>query len=147
MKRNIRRGVWETNSSSVHSIVIDKGGREPSNLPVKDRKIQIDFGRFGKDERVFSSQYDKLSYLITCCYYLCGFDYEDIYDNYEFQRIQEVVCRYAGVKGIRIIGKNEPSIDHQSQPYEGIEIINTYHDDEIIDFVFNKYISLGTDCD
>lgn len=147
MKRNIRRSVWETNSSSVHSIVIDKGGRESSNLPVKDGKIQVDFGTFGKDEMTFSSQYDKLSYLVTCCYYLSGLDYEDIYDNYEFQRIQEVICRYAGVKGIEIIGKNEPAIDHQSQPYETIEIINTYHDEEIIDFVFNKYISLGTDAD
>lgn len=147
MKRKIRKGVFETNSSSVHSLVISNDGREPSKFKLnKDGEIEIDFGQFGKDERIYSSQYDKLSYLITCLYYLSGYDISDIYDKWEFEQIQDAVCKYTGATGIKILGKQEPEIDHQSQPYGDIEIINVYDEDAVINFVFNKYVSLKTDC-
>ena len=147
MRRNIRRGVWETNSSSVHTISIDKSGLEPSELPIKNGKIQIDFGSFDKEEKYYSSQYDKLSYLITCCYYICGYGLEDIYECWTFRDIERIVCKYAGADGIEILNKAEPYIDHQSRPESDIEIINMYHDEEIINFVFNRYISLKTESD
>lgn len=148
MKRQIRRNVFETNSSSVHSISISNDGREPSELKLnKDGYIEVDFGYFGKDERLYTSQYDKLSYLITCLYYLSGWDVEGIYEKYEFGYVEEAICEYSGAKGIRIVGKNEPYIDHRSVPYLDIEIINSYDKDEVINFVFNKYVSLKTDCD
>ena len=78
MNRKIRNHVFETNSSSVHSLVISNDGREPS---------------------------------------------------------------------IKILGKVEPYIDHQSIPSYDIEIINTYDKDAVINFVFNKNVSLKTDCD
>lgn len=47
MKRQIRRNVFETNSSSVHSLVISNEGREPSEFKLnKDGEIEIDFGQF-----------------------------------------------------------------------------------------------------
>ncbi len=148
MNRKIRKGVFETNSSSVHSLVISNEGREPSEFKLnKDGEIEIDFGQFGKDKRIYTSQYDKLSYLITCLYYLSGWEISDIYDRREFREIQEAICKYTGATGIKIIGEQEPEIDHQSQPYDGIEIINVYDDDKVINFVFNKYVLLKTDCD
>lgn len=147
--RKIRKEVFETNSSSVHSLVISNDGLEKSNLKLnKEGKIEITFGSFGKDFNIYSSQYDKLSYLITLLYYISnGFNYESIYDNYEFKLVEEAICEYTGAKGIKILTKYKPEIDHQSQPYYGIEIVNVYNKDEIINFVFNKYISLKTDCD
>ena len=146
MNRKIRKGVFETNSSSVHSLVISNEGREPSEFKLnKDGEIEIDFGQFGKDKRIYTSQYDKLSYLITCLYYLSGWEISDIYDRREFREIQEAICKYTGATEIKIIGEQEPEIDHQSQPYDGIEIINVY--DKVINFVFNKYVLLKTDCD
>lgn len=148
MNRKIRNHVFETNSSSVHSLVISNDGREPSNFKLnREGKIEVDFGDFGKELRVYTSQYDKLSYLITCLYYLSGFEIEDIYDKYEFKIIENAICSYTGANRLKILGKNTPSIDHQSQPYSSIDIINAYNEDEIINFVFNKYISLKTDCD
>lgn len=148
MNRKIRKNVFETNSSSVHSLVISNEGREQSEFKLnKEGKIEVDFGDFGKDERLYTSQYDKLSYLITCLYYLSGWNVEDIYEKWEFEIIEEAICEHSGAKGIHIVGKNEPHIDHQSMPYSNIEIINAYDEDEVINFVFNKYISLKTDCD
>lgn len=44
MNRKIRKGVFETNSSSVHSLVISNDGREPSEFKLnKDGEIEIDF--------------------------------------------------------------------------------------------------------
>ena len=147
--KKIRKEVFETNSSSVHSLVISSDGLEKSNFKLnKKGKIEIDFGHFGKEFKIYNSQYDKLSYLITCLYYTSnGFNYDSIYDNYEFRKIEDAICKYTGAVGIEISNKTNPEIDHQSQPYQNIEIINTYDENEIINFVFNRYISLKTDCD
>lgn len=148
MKRQIRRGVFETNSSSIHSLVISKEGRMKSRLKLNEEgKIVVNFGHFGKDYNIYKNQKDKLSYLITCLYYLCGYDVESIYDSFEFECIQRAVCKYTGATGIIIGTKIKPDIDHESIPYTNIEIINAYDEDEVIDFVFNKYVALKTDCD
>lgn len=148
MKRKIRQGVFETNSSSIHTMVIAKEGREASKFPLNQHgEIEVDFGQFGKEKHIYTSQYDKLSYLITCLYYLSGWKLENIYDNWEFQDMQDVICEYAGATGIRILGKQKPEIEYQSIPEKKIKIIDTLEDDTLIDFVFNKYVSLKTDRD
>ena len=150
MKQKIRRNTFETNSSSVHSIVIDTSGREPSQLPIdNDGYILTDYETFDKNTAFFTSQEAKLSYLITNCYYLARYgDLDEVYESYAFQRIQEAICKYTGCKGIKILAEDEPYIDHQSIPeYGEIELVNIYDDDAIINFVFNKYITLKTDCD
>lgn len=146
--RQVRNKIFETNSSSVHSLQIDGSGIEPSKLKIdKDGYINVEFGSFGKEYRIYSSQYEKLQYLITCLYYLHN-SVEEIYDSYEFERICNAVCAYTGALGIKIVDdESRAYIDHQSIPYESIEIINTYDYDEIKNFIFNKYISLKTDCD
>ena len=150
MNRKIRKDVFETNSSSVHTLVISNDGREPSKFKLnKEGEIEIDFGTFGKNYDIFNSQYEKLSYLITCLYYTSrGFDVKSIYDNYEFTKIKDAIMDYVpDCTGIKILGQNQPCIDHQSIPYDSIEIINVYDEDSIINFVFNKHVSLKTDCD
>jgi hypothetical protein len=143
--KQIRHGVFETNSSSVHAIQFSNDGREPSEFRLnKDEEIEIDFGKFGREYNVYTSQYDKLSYLITCLYYLSGDDVDSIYDNWEFEMIDDAICKYTGASGIKIIGDIEPEIDHQSIPDYNIEIINTADENAIIDFVFNKNIALKT---
>lgn len=160
MKRVLRENIFESNSSSVHTLSISKDGREPSRLKVdKDEYIICELKYyFGKNYEIYSEQSEKLAYLVTCCYYLNHYSLEDIHLNYEFKLIERAICKYAGAKGIKVAlleGVNEEEaywnedfgIDHQSQPYDGIEIIDIYNENSIIDFVFNKYISLQTSCD
>ena len=151
MKRVIRKEIYESASSSVHSLVISSDGMEPSKLPVdKDGYITVRYGEFGKDGTVYSSQEDKLSYLVTQCYYLGGWEYDVNRDNnYHFKNIEDAIIDYTDAKGIRIIG-GEPDIDHQTidlMDYELNLIQNEYDEKEIQSFVFNKYISLLCDCD
>lgn len=148
MKKQIRNEVFESNSSSVHTLTISKSGREPSKfIPDKEGYIHVDYGQFGKEHEIYSSQYDKLSYLITLCYYCAG-RYGNAADSYQFERIEEAVKNYTGCNGIIIDDIEEPYIDHQSAPWEeGIDIIDVYDEDSVIDFIFNSYISLKTYCD
>ena len=144
MKRVIRNNVFETNSSAVHSLCISKDGLEPSNLPVdEDGYILIDFGSFGEYDMGITT-YDqamKLSYLATECYYLNHWGI-DIEESYCWKYICEAVCKYTGAKGIKVLGKVEPEINHQAQPEYDLKFCNEYDEDSVINFVFNKYIGI-----
>lgn len=145
--KKIRNKVFETNSSSVHSISIDKSGLEKNSFKLdKNGYIHIDYGSFDKCYELFETQYKKLSYLITCCYYIAS-NSDSVIDTYEFRLIQDAIKKYTNCNGIIIDNKNEPYIDHQSIPYDGIKLINVYDEDAIINFVFNKYIRLQTTSD
>ena len=148
MKKHSRSSVFESNSSSVHTLVISKEGREPSKfIPDKNGYIHVDYGQFGKNYGFYTEQYDKLSYLVTLCYY-CANVYGDVVDTQQFISIEEAVKEYTGCNGIIIDGIEEPAIDHQSIPWDGdIDFINVYDEDSVIDFVFNKYAALHTTCD
>lgn len=146
--QQVRINIFETNSSSVHSLVIDKSGREPSKFKLNQHgKIEVSFGSFGSEYEIYNTQYSKLSYLMTCLYYIAGYDINAIYDNYQFHYIESTICDYTGATGITILEDIDPYLDHQSIPAYDISIINSWDKDEIIDFIFNKYVSLKTSCD
>lgn len=63
----IRKNVFETNSSSTHSLVISNKERSYNyNLPVDDRGVlTIPFGEFGWGPELLIEPIEKLSYLVT----------------------------------------------------------------------------------
>lgn len=69
----IRKNVFETNSSSTHSLVISNKERAYNyNLPVEGGVLTIPFGEFGWGPELLVEPIEKLSYLIT--------DRIDLYD-------------------------------------------------------------------
>ncbi len=85
MKRQIRRNVFETNSSSVHSITFSNSGLESSKLETNaDGEIIVKLGCFDGKNRVYKDQNSKLSYVITYLCYEQGFDIESIYESFGF---------------------------------------------------------------
>jgi hypothetical protein len=69
----IRKNVFETNSSSTHSLVISNKERAYNyNLPVEAGVLTIPFGEFGWGPDILATPIEKLSYLVT--------DRIDIYD-------------------------------------------------------------------
>ena len=144
--KQVRKNVFETNSSSVHTLQISKDGLEPSELKLnKDGNIEIEFGEFEKDYRIYNTQYEKLQYLISFIAYNYGYYYDlgDLYENYDFTTVRDAVCEYTGANDIIVVGETQPHIDHQSAD----ECVIRLYDDEIINFIFNKYVVLKTDCD
>ena len=145
--KQIRRNIFESNSSSVHTLSISKEGLEPSNLPLnKDGYIEVEFGEFGKDVMIYSTQYEKLQYLLSFIAYSRGLyesssDLDDLYETYDFNDVCDTICDYAGAKGIVIIGDKDAYIDHQSMDDC---VIDYWYEDQVLNFIFNKYVSLKT---
>ena len=143
--RQIRKNVFETNSSSVHTLQISKDVLEPSELKLnKDGNIEVEFGEFGKDYMIYSTQYEKLQYLVSFIAYNYNYyDLDELYENYDFSEVRDAICEYTGANDIVVVGEAQPYIDHQSAD----DCVIRLYKDEIINFIFNKFITLKTDCD
>lgn len=161
---SIRKGVFETNSSSVHSLAIAKSGLEPPHLKVgrrigskgKGKYIIVELGEFEKDPVDYFSQDEKLSYLATLSYLTDGGEnLEELYDSYNFQGFEEIIIDYVNEYDKDVLGIwIDPAtidiahIDHQTiNEYNGISDFPYAMNVDFIDFVFNKNIGLHTDCD
>lgn len=165
----IRREVFETNSSSTHSVSIKTGGIIAvceSYLNVSDDGyIHVELGDFGWEVESYYEQDVRLSYLLTMAY-------EKNYDSYsmieyddrdyarkrverfmstnDFNEISEMVAKHASCRGviIDVNGREEGYIDHQSH-----EDYRTYKDFlreyrlSAKEFVFGEGVVLHTDND
>lgn len=133
VKTVIRKGVFETNSSSMHSITIgDKNGvlehvpLDPDNITLTI-DCSIDFG-WGIED--YSDAISKMAYCVL--------------DELDPQIFEKVVKKQTGAKVIKYIG--DGTIDHQS--YGTIEEnVDINSEEEIRNFIFNPQSELSTDND
>lgn len=141
MKRQIRKSVFETNSSSTHAICITKK-KDNYKIP---KHIDFEFGEFGWEHDEYSDPETKLSYLVTMigeshnCYSI-----EEIYETNDFKKINDVVSAICECDGIEI--KNvDGYIDHQS--IDTIDNLMKEYNCTIEAFIFDKGITLVIDND
>lgn len=158
MKTQIRRGAFETNSSSTHAINIFRGYDE-KNIP---EKIIIRPGEFGWECDTFNDPESKLSYLYTWILSKCkSYEYNDVTekyeDHYDYKKLKDYQYRIksklldAGVKEVKFVKCNgwfeDGYIDHSEDLYnEDLEaILENYFED----YIFNdaSYIETGNDND
>ena len=172
MKKQIRFNTFETNSSSIHTLQVSKELMENCELTIKDDGyIHIDLDQYyGKDLKKYKTQEEKLKYICTWMYIYYGNDIERMCAGYEWIEFEASFCYYVNnhlnanqcnryCNGIRIdkiksqydYGSAGDFLDHQSCPYgkyntEGF-ILDFYDTDILINFIFNPYLWLQTDCD
>jgi hypothetical protein len=164
--KQIRQGVFETNSSSSHSVSIRKGNLNPSELKVNslDGKVSVNFGSFGWGPERLTEQHEKLSYLCTMLVATEGRrinSLDEFYETKGFKAINEAIQDYCYCDGIifndEITLANwgnenyiqiDGYIDHQScEDYSNIEeFLNDYRTN-IIDFIFNNGVVVNIDND
>lgn len=150
MKKTISDGVFETNSSSVHTLVYKNQVFAEPELPInpETNKVIGHFGQFNKDDQYYESQEDKLAYLLTCLYYSSGWSVGNIYDNWVFHELEEVVNKHCGTNGIEIDYRIDPELDHQSQPENDWSCaLFEMRKENMENFIFNPDVMLHTDCD
>lgn len=82
MKRQIRRGVFETNSSSTHAICITKSEYRHNSFS----HIDFEIGEFGWENDEYDSLYKKASYLITA---ILSFDKDEADEN--LQKLKDIL--------------------------------------------------------
>lgn len=169
MKSKIREGIFETNSSSVHSLVFLNQELSKPNLKElridKDGVIKIPLGYFGKDYQIYSSQKEKLSYIMTtfyCCFGedITRFEDKDDWLSSYWEDTKKAIINYINtscpdkhcINIVPVLPKNcydwEVGFDHQTYPtYLEDCVVNLYEPEEVVNFIFNKNMALQTNCD
>ncbi len=160
LKRQIRIGVFETNSSSTHTLTIaGKNNGEyftvdPKDVPDDpglaalpgDNKVHVKLGEFGWECTAFNNAYDKLSYALTMVV-MTECDGQSVYDSKGFNDINKLIQTKLNCDGITI--DNYPNgdyyIDHQSYDYYSSldDFLNEYGV-TLEDFIFDKNIIVIT---
>lgn len=164
MKTNIRNNIFETNSSSVHSLVLlNQELSEPDFRELrinKDGVIKIPLGYFGKEHKIYSSQKEKLSYILTFLWCYFGENIEWFVDkdhNYYWQNIKDEIIFYINKFSPDILctdiipvypKKGLVGFDHQTYPnYLDDCLVDLYYPKKVVEFIFNKNIALETNSD
>ncbi len=101
MKRQIRRGCFETNSSSTHAICITKEDYKKRDY------IEFHIGHFGWEFNVHNDVYSRASYLITAI-----FDGDKEYADEKVQQLKDILDD----NGIEYV---IPTPDVESWEYDG----------------------------
>lgn len=153
--QQIRRKVFETNSSSSHSVSVPCSDAAPSLLGITVNDTTDWQPGIIIDAVGFCSYYDhdtqeeKLAYLMQQLAYLNGFSdifysstdsetakelLDDFYSCDDFIELEEQVCEYADAKVLRF-GSLDGYIDHDSVVYDKYELMDEIGGD-YVKFIF-----------
>lgn len=171
MKKQIRNKVFETNSSSTHSLTIGNGTLNNSNLHIDyDNMVEVDFGEFGWEVCDYFDQYTKLQYILTMCAcidrYKCTTP-EEFYKTEGFKSISNAIANYCNCDGIKLKDgcirtehynyddedeyylSIDGYIDHQSvEGYSSVaDFLEQNNISSVEEFIFNDGIAVHTDND
>lgn len=104
----IRKGVFETNSSSTHSVSISGGPGAVMEVPLlaEDGYLDIRTGEYGWERAWYSEVDSRLGYATTC---ILNYAY-DIFPSF-----LEMVKEVTGAKGIRVNGEIIESIEQMEE--------------------------------
>ena len=155
--KNIRQNVFETNSSSTHSVSIVYGDKSYlTDIPKLDENgnINIESGEYGWEMHIYKGNVqDRLSYAATYALnYDCSYNEEKIfnYENKNLLLLIEVIKEYTGAN--KVIYNENPVdgwakhgyIDHQSED----EAATIFESKESLEaFLFNPKSFFITDND
>ena len=132
----IRRNVFETNSSSSHSITISDDNLVANKIPIVEdwdicngeSTMLVELNEFC-EKCNHESQMEKLAYLIMQIAYILDLECanglygskeeieearEKLYESEEFKELEDTICEHAGCKHIRLYENTEGYIDHES---------------------------------
>lgn len=150
--KKVRKGVFETNSSSMHSLVITEDDAEKyedyksRNLSFRDvfeteeDKIVITLRRYDKSVMLDSEQ-EKLNYIATL---LVSENYDKIpkYKNYyELSKLEDELIKRTGCTGIKTHVKKDAEVLVGSH---GGEIYGMTAE-ELVDAILNHFIQISVD--
>lgn len=151
IKKVERFNLPETNSSSSHSVVINRASIEySSDIDLdEDGDIVLESGRgFGWEWKAMNSIKDKLLYVCGIYYYTCtkwgeksyAKKYTDVHKK--LSALSRLVCKFTGANGVKFTWINSsndddghPEIDHESSYIFDSIIESTY---SLKNFLFNK---------
>ena len=157
MKRQVRRGVFETNSSSTHAICIAKEDIE-YDFP---NRMDFTFGEFGWEVDKLASKQERMKYLYTCLAYVR--DIEKIKEYIKF--INDTLCKhgvgnvwfddfkldvyvYNGEVECWVSPNNDGYVDHGDEAVDFVEAVCS-DERRLLNYLFSDktFILTGNDND
>jgi len=149
----VRRGIFETNSSSSHSVSIATGSLSDL-LPVQDGTVRVSCGEFGWGYETHTDSETKLSYLVTSLFQKiradgCTIekDIKIVKKSNKFLMLQKVIKEWCNAK-IEVVSNMDyymfGYIDHQSSGVPDEVFVNK---ETIANFLFNPHSILVIDND
>ena len=154
MKSKKRQSVFETNSSSVHTVVVKYSGQYKMELERDDRNPFavvarcMDYSEVGHDEDyIISAQQDKFNYLVS--WVVCASNhYDELRDSWYYKSLLYALQLVdPQIDDIVIRDEHKAGFDHQTSPYCGDCVVNMYDEHAICDFIFNDNITLKCNFD
>lgn len=156
--KNIRNGVFETNSSSTHSVSISSGCAVYDTLvPDDDGNIVLTGGQFGWEWETYTDPQTKANYAAVYCSDSDGYTSELKSRASKYREMLiDVIKKHTGAKNVvfdfttdweeaRKLGVETSYIDHQSAIYEGGDCDLAFKDEETLkNFLFNPASELET---
>lgn len=142
MKIQVRKGLFETNSSSVHSIVIGNNGEDiHKHLPTT---LEFYGGEFGWEHEVYTDTDSKASYLYTSIVNCRS----DINVEDTLKRIKQILAKWNVKAVFEELDENNNFrgfcyVDHA---YDNIGLINelTTNEDLLMNYLFSSGSSVET---
>jgi hypothetical protein len=150
-KIQIRKSVFETNSSSSHSLTLGKGDLAAQPLPphiLREGVICLSAGEYGWEWHRYYSVQGKLRYLLTqVTNGQVPDDIEELcQDNERVAMLRDVVKEHTGCS--IIVTHSSGHIDHQSAMGDGNNGVELFNSAEALkSFIFDpeSYIETGND--
>ena len=138
MITQIRRGVFETNSSSTHCLTVKKGQRTIQIKPKRNerlflQKMVANYGEYGWGYDELRTVQEKVSYLITY-WYVTKIDYLDEFDIL-IEKLQDLFWEHGYELLIDSSNREECYIDHQSIGELDYLITDGYYDFHKIEMI------------
>lgn len=164
MLRTIRKSIWETNSSSSHSLVIERN-EFFNNVQNKDRIAEVSklkqemkeriealngiltvyLGEYNWDFEILESFDGKLSYIISdilSCMFYEGHEVEKAIESLRKAGLLENLKKELNVKELKFFNFGACSVDHQSLGLVPGTLECGYDDPKIIDFLVDDSIKV-----
>lgn len=139
-KRTTRRGVFETNSSSTHSITYDPARRIENTRGkfgnLTGKKLSLSLGYYGWEQCRYTTEIEKAEYAATWARNYGNAIHEHM--------LKEVIVEETGATHIEFTEEDRSGIDHQS-----INVMEPYFSSKQIlkAFIFSESYVLITDND
>ena len=147
MQYRVRKGIFETNSSSCHCLTYNEDSLKPNDMTLDDGYIDIECQSYDERYGIYSSQYEKLAYIvnhIVFTRYEGRRMYIDKDEDYYLYLIENCLKNYIpGFKGLRIHHSENAEFNHQlSGSYDIDCIVNLWDDNSILNVIFNDNIMI-----
>lgn len=154
MKKQIRQGTFETNSSSCHAIAIAKD--DHFDIP---ETLSFGFGEYGWKCDTYRSRQDRANYLYTCLGYMKQDDIEK-YIKFIVETLKAHGVKYIYMKSFKYspclwsnpiyfyIHPGDSGVDHGDETRKFVEAVCS-DEDRLLRYLFSdkSFIMTGNDND